>query len=92
MLVEMKPIPSTKTGIDARLQRALHMIALCEDGIKMLSGSEPDQFAFTFTMRGKPVVQFEILPTECDLCMSYFMHWLMFFRRERDKLQQLRPS
>lgn len=88
----MKPIPITSnTGINVRLQRALHMIGVCEDGIKMLSGAQPDQFTFTFTMRNTPVVQFEILPDECDLCMSYFVHWLMFFRRERDKLRHPGP-
>ena len=86
----MKPIPSTSLA-DARAQanRCRQKIELCRDAIKMLSGATPDDFAFTFSMRGVPVLTLEIDENEADLCMSYFAYWHQFLGRRLNQLTTL---
>jgi len=86
----MKPLLITSVA-DARAHaaRCRQKLDLCRDAIRMLTGATPDNFTFTFSMRGKPVLELDIDENEADLCMSYFAYWNQFLGRRLKDLTTL---
>lgn len=58
------------------------MLDMCTDSIKQLAGYTPDSFKFTFSIKDKPIVSFDIAEQEGQFCISFFMSWHQFYRKK----------
>ena len=86
----MKPICITSTAdLIRHIARCQHMIDLCEDCISQFSGVTPDSFVFSFSIRGKEIVKFDISENESEFTMSFFISWLQYYRRTLTALEKM---
>lgn len=90
MNIYSKPIQvSTKADIQKQISRCQQNADLCEDVIKQLRGATPDNFVFSFSIRGREIVKFEIAESESEFTIGYFMSWLTYYRRDITTLKAM---
>jgi hypothetical protein len=68
--------------LKARIASCEMMLNHCTDAIQQLSGFTPDEFTFTFSIKGRPIVTMPIEESESRFCIGVFMQWHKFYSQE----------
>jgi hypothetical protein len=80
---QMNPIQFTsKADLSQQIDKCQHSADLCEDAIKQLSGITPDNFVFSFSIRGLEILRFDIPENGLEFTIGFFMSWLQRYRRD----------
>lgn len=81
--------PTELQACQARILHYSERIQQCRDVIKQLQGFTPENFTFTFTIKEKPVVTFEIEESEGNFCVSFFMCWHQYYNNQLNNQKKL---
>lgn len=88
----MKPLAiHSQSDLTSHITTYQEKVDICRDAVNMLNGMTPDNFVFTFTIKGCPVITFEIGENEADVCLSYFTYMCQYYGRVLDQLKGMQP-
>lgn len=89
----MKPLQITSLGqLHQHIANCQNKAESCHDAITMLTGMTPEDFKFTFTIKGSTVLTFEMGENDLDVCMAFFTYFYQYYSRTHKTLLAMLPD